>query len=55
MTKTFDKKCYELAELFLSDTGKANSDNTTELAILIQETIEDFISELEEDAESEDE
>jgi len=46
---TFDPKCYDLAELFLSDVAHTTPDDIAELATLIQETIEDFIKDLEED------
>lgn len=44
MTKTFDVKCYELAEHFLPDDA---SETTKEaLAIEIQGAIEDFLEDL---------
>lgn len=49
---TFDARCYDLAEHFLTDTSW--SENITiieELASAIQEIIEDFIKELEEEEE----
>jgi len=51
---TFDPKCYDLAELFLSDTSYAgNTEIITALAAEIQETIEDFITVREEGEEEE--
>lgn len=51
---SFDARCYDLAEHFLADTGFAgNSEVITELAVEIQATIEDFISELEVEPEDE--
>lgn len=46
-TKTFDSKCYELAEAFLtdSDTFHLHSEaRCNALAAEIQQTIEDFIA-----------
>lgn len=47
MTKTYDPKCYELAELFISDlkiaSADAHKDLCHRLAIEIQEVIEGFI------------
>ena len=52
-TQGFDPKCYDLAELFLAHTAYAGNESMiTELAVEIQRTIEDFISDL---AEIEDE
>jgi hypothetical protein len=46
---TFDARCYDLAEHFLSDTiYAANTDVINELATEIQQTIEDFIADLDE-------
>jgi hypothetical protein len=45
--KLFDSACYDLAETFLSDTDFSTPANITELAALIQETIEDFLKDLE--------
>jgi hypothetical protein len=43
-TKTFDTRCYDLAELFLSDVEHINTDaRCCALADLIQQTIEDYI------------
>ena len=43
----FDQKCYELAALFLEETSAAgNADLTVALASEIQQTIEDFIEDL---------
>ena len=51
---SFDPKCYELAELFLADTAyAANESIIAELAVEIQRTIEDFISDLDEIVEEE--
>jgi hypothetical protein len=51
---TFDARCYDLAEHFLSDTiYAANIDVINELAAEIQETIEDFIADLEIEVEDE--
>jgi len=45
--KTFDSKCYDLAALFIGDTRYAgNEDMIIELAIEIQQTIEDFLEDL---------
>ena len=53
MTKTYDAKCFELAEAFLRD--EANEKNihpdtialrAHDLAQAIQQTIEDFIAEM---------
>lgn len=42
---TYDSRCYDLADLFLSDTPHlATTSRTDELAALIQRTIEDFIA-----------
>jgi hypothetical protein len=45
MTKTYDAKCYDLADAFLSDTPHLNTDKRTrQLARIIQQEIEDFIA-----------
>lgn len=42
--KNYDQKCFDLAEVFLSDTPHlATEKRTDELAQLIQSCIEDFI------------
>jgi hypothetical protein len=44
----YDTKCYDLAEEFLSDTPEhATIKNTNALAQMIQDTIEDFLHDLE--------
>lgn len=44
MAKTFDSKCYDLASAFLEDELRLFTDaKCNELAVLIQQTIEDFI------------
>ena len=44
MTKTYDVKCYELAEHFLQDHPEINSDDLCmALAIDIQDAIETFL------------
>jgi hypothetical protein len=40
---TFDPKCYDLAKTFLEDAGLADEPTVRELAVEIQETIENFI------------
>lgn len=46
MPKTFDSKCYDLAEAFLEDQPGMNYERLyNELAIRIQQTVEDFIAE----------
>lgn len=43
--KTYDVKCYDLADEFLSDTPHLHTEKRTdELAKLIQQAIEDFIA-----------
>jgi hypothetical protein len=43
-TKTFDPKCYDVAEFFLEDHPHLNTTKrATELAVLIAETIQDYI------------
>jgi hypothetical protein len=43
-TKTYDSRCYELAEVFLQDEAELNTEEKKEqLAIAIQEAIEDEI------------
>jgi hypothetical protein len=45
MVKTYDPKCYELAEEFLSDEPELNTEKHRDLlAKDIQQAIEDFIS-----------
>jgi len=45
VTKTFDPRCYDLAELFLEDEHMLGTeDNINELAADIQRCIEDFIA-----------
>lgn len=44
MAKTFDPKCFELAEHFLADEPGAIDEDRAELAAEIQDCIEDFIS-----------
>jgi hypothetical protein len=44
-TKTFDPRCYDLAELFLEDEHQLGTEaNCTELAADIQRCVEDFIA-----------
>ncbi len=44
-TKTYDSKCYDLAAIFLGDEPRLHTENRiNELAILIQNCIEDFIN-----------
>lgn len=40
---SFDPKCYELAEYFVSDTAMCRGETINELAQLIQDVIEDFL------------
>jgi hypothetical protein len=48
--QNFDAKCYELAEYFMSEpAGRWRDEDRTELAELIQRTIEDFMHEGEDD------
>jgi hypothetical protein len=48
MAKTYDPKCYELAEMFLSDCPKLNNEECKQiLAKEIQKCIEDEIIHLE--------
>lgn len=43
--KTYDSKCADLADHFLSDTPHLwNDRRVEELALLIQRTVEDYIS-----------
>jgi hypothetical protein len=45
MAKTFDSKCFDLAEAFLSDfPGFDTEKRCSELAAEIQQTIEDFLT-----------
>jgi hypothetical protein len=45
--KLFDQKCYELAEYFMREPpGKWTDEDRTELAELIQRTIEDVMEEV---------
>lgn len=44
MGKTYDPRCYDIAELFLSDTPLSTANHRDELASLIQQTIEDYIA-----------
>ncbi len=47
---SFDNKCYELAEYFMAEpAGKWTDMDRTELAELIQSTIEDFLHEEEDE------
>jgi hypothetical protein len=43
-SKTFDAKCYELAEYFCDDAGIESRIVTAELAVAIQEAVEDFMA-----------
>lgn len=53
MVKTVDPKCYNLAKDFLADGGWTYSEDVNQLAREIQETIEEFIKDMEgHDAES---
>jgi hypothetical protein len=48
--KTYDAKCYELAAEFLGDEPHLHTtDNTEQLAKLIQQTIEEFIADMNRD------
>lgn len=44
-TKTFDSKCLELAEHFLSGSPNVTDDEKRRLAIAIQTAVEDWIEE----------
>ena len=45
MSGTYDSRCYELAELFLSDTPQlATAAHKHQLALAIQQAIEDYIA-----------
>lgn len=46
--KTYDQKCFDLAENFLADEAKRDSGDTERLATTIQEAIEDWLTELNE-------
>lgn len=51
VTKTYDSKCYELAEHFLDEEFSSRPDFTQlchRLAQLVQETVEDFYAEISE-------
>jgi hypothetical protein len=43
-SKTFDSKCYELAEYYCDDAGIESRLITQELAAAIQGAVEDFMS-----------
>lgn len=45
MVKTYDRKCYALAEAFLKDEGCATPERCDALALDIQQAIEDYIEE----------
>lgn len=45
---SYDTKCYDLAEAFLQDSGWTHDATISALAQHIQDTIEDFIVDLEE-------
>lgn len=45
-SKTFDPKCWDLADHFLADVAGATDEDRTELAEEIQGTVEDFVSDL---------
>lgn len=47
---SYDTKCYNLAEAFLSDGGWTHSGDYERLAQQIQDCIEDFVAELENEA-----
>jgi len=52
--KLFDSKCYDLAALFIGDTSHAGNETLiTELAVEIQQVIEDFLESLDEEPEDE--
>ena len=40
---SYDKKCWDLAEIFLKDDGFTHTGDIDALAQQIQDTIEDFI------------
>jgi hypothetical protein len=46
MEKTFDSKCYDLAEHFLQDEPNIIEEDLTMLAWLIQQVIEDYLDDL---------
>ena len=41
--KSYDQRCYDLAEIFLSDVEGSTEKECDELAKIIQEAIEDYI------------
>jgi hypothetical protein len=48
---TYDPRCFDLAALFLGDEPALHTgENMDELAHLIQQTIEDYISSMKDDA-----
>lgn len=47
MARTFDPKCLDLAAHFLAEVAHATEEDRTELAEAIQETVEDFLVDLE--------
>lgn len=47
MGRTYDTKCYDLAQAFLKDGGWTYSGDIERLAQRIQDCIEDFMAELE--------
>jgi len=46
---SYDPKCYDLAQQFLSDHDVGTKRNVDRLAQVIQDAIEEFIAELEEE------
>lgn len=44
---TYDPKCYYLAEVWLNGTGDTHSETVVRLAQRIQDCIEDFMADLE--------
>jgi hypothetical protein len=47
MSKTYDTQCYDLAAAFLDEVPKATEKDISDLAGEIQETIENFIADVE--------
>jgi hypothetical protein len=43
---SFDSRCYDLAEVFLSEVGEETEENKQELAQHIQDVIEDWLTAL---------
>lgn len=47
MSRTYDPKCWDLANYFLADQPKATDEDRVELATEIQRTVEDFFTDFE--------